>query len=56
MRTVRCSGRLRGGGVSEVSAQGGCLPRGIHPPVNRMTRVKHNLSATTVADGNNKAF
>ena len=63
MRIVRCSGRLLGGGgVSAwgvVSAHGGLPGGGVcqtpHPPPDRIldTRLwKHNLSATTVADGN----
>ena len=45
-----------GGGIC-LRAVSACL--GVHtfpPPVDRQTPVKHNLSATTVADGNIKPF
>ena len=55
MRTVRCCGRLGGGGVY----LGGCLPReGVHPTLwtEFLTHTCENTTfqQTTVADGNNK--
>ena len=46
MRTVRCSSHLEGGvGVSAW--------RGVYtsPTLDRQASVKHNLSATTIGDG-----
>ena len=50
MRTVRCSSRLPGG---YLSAREVCLPKGVYtsPLWTDRHLSKHNLSATTVADG-----
>ena len=56
MRTVRCSGHLGGRGsvCLEGCLPGGCLPgRGVYTPLWTDRHLwKHNLSITTVADGN----
>ena len=53
MRTVRCSGRLGGGGGADLPREGG-LPRSVYTPLWTERRLwKHYLSATTVADGEN---
>ena len=57
MRTVHCSGHPGGGGG--VSAQAGVCLGGVsqhtmgQTPPRGQTPVKHNLSATTVPEGNN---
>ena len=67
MRTVRCRGLLGGGegggggrGGGGVCMGGGVCLWGCTPPPNCGQKDgclwKHNLSATTVADGNNTKF
>ena len=61
MRTVRCSGRLlKAGGVSAwgvsaqgVSTRGDVYQTPLSQGQNNRRLWKHNLSATTVVDGNN---